>query len=74
MLMFTITKQPKLVCLHLHADHEIHSIKSLDKSIKDIETILPIGNQLILAEKRDDEKLAIALLVVGTGLIAYHLW
>ena len=57
-----------------HADREMHSMKSLNKSIKDINTILPKGNQKMIAEKHRDEKLAIALLVVGTGLIFYHLW
>ena len=31
-------------------------------------------NLRILTEKHDDEKLAITLLIVGTGLIAYHFW
>ena len=37
----------------------------------------PVGiaiphNLKMLTEKRNDEKLAISLLIVGTGLIAYH--
>ena len=32
------------------------------------------GNSRMLAKKHDDEKLAITLLIVGTGLIAYHFW
>ena len=28
----------------------------------------------MVAEKRNDEKLAVALLIVGTGLVSYHLW
>ena len=28
----------------------------------------------MLTEKHNDEKLAIALLIVGGGLIAYHFW
>ena len=31
-------------------------------------------NLKMLTEKHNDEKLAITLLVVGTGLIAYHFW
>ena len=31
-------------------------------------------NLRILTEKHDDEKLAITLLIVGTGLIVYHFW
>ena len=39
----------------------------------------PVGttiprNLKILTEKHKDEKLAITLLIVGTGLIAYHFW
>ena len=30
-------------------------------------------NLIMLTEKHDDEKLAITLLIVGSGLIAYHL-
>ena len=30
-------------------------------------------NSRMLAKQHDDEKLAITLLIVGTGLIAYHL-
>ena len=31
-------------------------------------------NSRMLAKKHDDEKLAITLLIVGTGFIAYHFW
>ena len=39
----------------------------------------PVGvtrphNLRMLTEKHNDEKLAIAILIVGTGLIAYQLW
>ena len=39
----------------------------------------PVGktnlhNLKMLTEKQNDEKLAITLLIVGTGLIAYHFW
>ena len=39
----------------------------------------PVGttiphNLKTLTEKHNDEKLAITLLIVGTGLIAYHVW
>ena len=39
----------------------------------------PVGatilhNLNMLTEKHNDEKLAITLLIVGTGLIAYHFW
>ena len=38
-----------------------------------VETTVPL-NLKILTEKQNDEKLAITLLLVGTGLIAYHFW
>ena len=31
-------------------------------------------NQKMLVEKHNDDKLAITLLIVGAGLIAYHFW
>ena len=34
----------------------------------------PPHNLKILTEKHNDEKLAITLLIVGTGLIAYYFW
>ena len=39
----------------------------------------PVGatrphNLRMLTEKHNDEKLAITLLIVGGGLIAYHFW
>ena len=33
-----------------------------------------LHNLKILTEKHNDEKLSITLLIVGTGLIAYHFW
>ena len=38
-----------------------------------IEITIP-HNLKILTKRRYDEKLAITLLIVGTGLIAYHFW
>ena len=42
-------------------------------------TVIPVArhdpdNLKMLTEKHDDEKLAITLLIVGDGLIAYHFW
>ena len=42
-------------------------------------TVIPVArhdsdNLKMLAEKHSDEKLAITLLIVGAGLIAYHVW
>ena len=36
-------------------------------------TIIP-HNLKMLTEKHNDEKIAIAILIVGAGLIAYHFW
>ena len=36
-------------------------------------TTVPL-NLKMLTEKHNDEKLAITLLLIGTGLIAYHFW
>ena len=38
-----------------------------------IVTTIP-RNLKMLTKKHNDEKLAITLLIVGTGLIAYHFW
>ena len=38
-----------------------------------VEITIP-HNLKMLTEKHNDEKLAITLLIVGTGLIAYHFW
>ena len=65
------------------AAHGMHSVKSLDdKSIKNglaaqyehAMTTLPVDDQKMLIEKHNDEKLAITLLTVGTGLIDYKFW
>ena len=67
-----------------HAPYKMNPVKSSDnKSIKDClavrhqhheqnNTILFIDNQKNLAEKHNDQQVAITLLIVGTGLIAYH--
>ena len=46
----------------------------MDKPIKDHLVVQheKIGNPKMLAEKHNDEKLAITIFIVGTGLIAYH--
>ena len=54
------------------ATPEMHSMKDSDKSTKGVVTILPVGNQKLLAEKHKVEKLVLTLLTVRTGLIAYH--
>ena len=53
-----------------HATPEMQSMKTLDKSLKDAVTIILEGNQKMLAEKHNDEKLAFTLSTVGIGLIA----
>ena len=68
------TQQLGLTQLEAHAATGVHLMNRLDKSTKDAETILSIGNQKMGTEKHNDEKLAIALLLVGTELIDYHVW
>ena len=38
-----------------------------------VATTIP-HNLKMFSEEHNDEKLAITLLIVGTGLIAYHFW
>ena len=63
-----------------HAIPKIYLVKSTDKSIEDYllaqheQTILLTDNRKMLAEKHNDDKLAITILIVGAGLIAYHFW
>ena len=45
----------------------------MDKPIKD-HPVAQNGNQKMLPEKDNDEELAITILIVGTGLIAYHFY
>ena len=47
---------------------------TMDEPIKDHLAVQheQIGNPKMLAEKLNDEKLAITILIVGAGLIAYH--
>ena len=48
----------------------------VDKPIKDHLGVQheQIDNPKMLAEKYNDEKLAITIFIVGAGLIAYHFW
>ena len=50
-----------------------HKKLSLDVPKK---TVIPVArlDLKMLIEKHNDEKLAITLLIVGGGLIAYHFW
>ena len=59
-----------------HAGQKMYLMKGTDKSIKYCllaqheQTILLTDNLKMLTEKHTDEKLAITILIVGTGLIA----
>ena len=55
--------------LEAHTASEIHSMKTSDKPIKDVESI---GNHNTFAEKHNHEKLATTTIIVGTMLTAYH--
>ena len=63
-----------------HAAPKIHLVKSTDKPIKGRQAAqmsrqyyLQITKKM-LAKMHNDEKLAITLLIMGAGLIAYHFW
>ena len=49
-----------------NANMKIGSNKDINKDHKSL--------LKMLVEKRNDEKLAITILIVGTGLIAYRFW
>ena len=51
-----------------HAAHKINLMKSTYKPIKET------NNQRMLAEKHNNKKLAITILIVGAGLVAFHFW
>lgn len=55
-----------------HATPEMQSMKTLDKSLKDAVTILLEGNQKMLAEKHNEEKIGTTLLIVRIMLISHH--
>ena len=59
-----------------HAAPKIHLMKHTDKPVKDHLAVQheQAGNTKMLAEKHNDNKLAITFLIVGAGLIAYHFW
>ena len=48
-------------------------MKSTDQPVKDY-LEAQHDNPKMLAEKHNDDKLAITFLIVGVGLIAYHFW
>ena len=51
---------------------KIHLMTSSVKSLKETIALLPTCNQKVLAEQNNDKKLAIAILIVSTGLISFH--
>ena len=56
-------------------DHKKLLVTSPDDDMPKI--VIPVArdhNTKMLMEKLNDEKLFIALLIVGAGLIAYHFW
>ena len=50
------------------------SMKNTDKQPIKEHPMAQDDNSRMLAKKHGDDKLAITLLIVGTGLIAYHFW
>ena len=59
-----------------HAAHKMYLMKSMYKPVKDHLAAQheQTDNPKMLAEKHNDDKLSITLLIVGVGLIAYHIW
>ena len=49
-----------------------HSMKCSEKSVKDTETVLPVGNEKMPDKSTIMKNLAIALLIVIIEFIAYH--
>ena len=79
------TKGYKNKILVGNTDMKIGSNKDINKDHKRLpppdydmsKRVIPAvrhGNPKMLTEKHNDEKLVITLLIVGTGLIAYHFW
>ena len=59
----------------INKDHKKLPVTPPDDDIP--KTVIPVvlhDNPKMLTEKHNDEKLVITLLIVGTGLIAYHFW
>ena len=57
----------------INKDHKKLSLPDDDVS----KIVIPVArhdNPKMLAEKHNDEKLVITLLILGAGLIAYHFW
>ena len=54
-------------------NRDLKKLPDVPKAVAPVETTIP-HNLKRLTEKHNDEKLAITLLTVGTGLIAYHFW
>ena len=64
-----------------NADMKIGSNRDINKDHKKLppdvpKIVIPVAQHdlKMLTEKHNDEKLAITLLIVGGGLIAYHFW
>ena len=53
--------------------HDAPRKKRMDKSVID-HLMAQDDKPTMLAEKHNDDKLAITLLIVGAGLNAYHFW
>ena len=55
----------------MNKDHKKLTLRDVPKKI-----VIPTARHdlKMLTEKDNDEKLAITLLIVGTGLIAYNFW
>ena len=54
--------------------HDTSSMKNTDKQPVKEHPVAQDDNSRMLAKKHNDEKLAVTLLILGTGLIVYHFW
>ena len=63
----------------INRDHKVLTPPDLPNTVIPATQHDPVGTTIphnlnMFTEKHNDEKLAITLLIVGTGLIAYHFW
>ena len=59
----------------INRDHKILTLRDVPKKV-----VIPAAwhdpphNLKMLTKKHNDEKIAMTLLIVGTGLLAFHFW
>ena len=63
-LQKSTSSQPAANPLEVHATLKMYSLKSSDKSVRNVVALLLVSNQNMLTEKHNDEKPAFMLLIV----------